>query len=135
MSNRLRTGQYDSQSLYILDNDKLIPALLHLDSSKDLIAHIDGFYVLAPGWVSCNSCPSVPSSQTVSLSRFIPSAKELISFGRIDEPRYLLNVSQGWAHPEPWGIWSDGGQAQLILGLPKEKVKMLILTARAFVKT
>jgi len=133
LNERLSTGQYDPNTLYILDNDKVMPALLHLDPSKDLLARIDGFYVLAPGWQACTSCPRVLPEQVMSLSSFMPARGEMIEFGKDKPPKYLLNISQGWAHPEPWGIWSDGGQAQLILGLPSEPVSTLTLTVRAFV--
>jgi hypothetical protein len=135
LNERLRTGQYDSKSLYILEIDKVIPALLHLDPKKDLLAYLDGFYVLAPGWQSCSSCQKVPEDQVIRLERFISKSGEVIPFGRLEQPKYLLNISQGWAHPEAWGIWSDGVQAQFNLSLPPSNAKTLTLTARAFVNT
>jgi len=132
MKERLRTGQYDPKTLYILENDQIIPALLHLNPQKDLLAKIDGFYVLAPDWQTCSVCIKVPAVQQVNLAQLMSKVGEVIAFGRIEQPKYLLNVSHGWAFPEPWGIWSDGLSAQLILGIP-EGAQSLTLTARAFV--
>jgi hypothetical protein len=67
------------------------------------------------------------------LDRFIPKLGEVIPFGRTEQPKYLLNVSQGWSHPEPWGIWSDGGQNQVILGIPPVGARSLVISVRAFV--
>jgi hypothetical protein len=126
-------GQYDPKSLYILESNKVIPALLHLDPQKDLLAKIDGFYVLAPGWQACQSCIKVPADQIVRLDTFMPIVGEVIGFGRDQSTKYLLNISHGWAHPEAWGIWSDGGQAQLIIGIPQSGATSLTLSTRAFV--
>jgi hypothetical protein len=133
LNERLATGQYDPKSLYILESNKVIPALLHLDPQKDLLAKIDGFYVLAPGWQACQSCAKVPADQIVRLDTFMPTVGEVIGFGRDQSTKYLLNVSHGWAHPEAWGIWSDGGQAQLIIGIPQSGATSLTLSTRAFV--
>ncbi|NDE62642.1 MAG: hypothetical protein EB038_10740, partial [Cyclobacteriaceae bacterium] len=107
--------------------------LLNLNPQKDLLAKIDGFYVLAPGWQACQSCTKVPVDQIVRLDTFMPTLGEVIGFGRDQSTKYLLNISHGWAHPEAWGIWSDGSQAQLIIGIPQSGATSLTLTTRAFV--
>ena len=133
LNKRLSMGEYDPKTLYILEIDKLIPALLHLDPKKDLLARIDGFYVLAPNWQLCSTCSKVSPEHIVHISTFMPQIGEVIAFGRNQSTKYLLNISQGWAHPESWGIWSDGGQAQLILGIPQQGAKSLTLTIRTLV--
>jgi hypothetical protein len=55
----LTTGNFDGDSLYILDAESLVEAVGHLDRSADLLARIDGFNVLAPGWKKCRDCRSV----------------------------------------------------------------------------
>ncbi len=39
-------------------------------------------------------------------------------------------LGPGWSQPEPWGVWSDGASATLLMGL-KESEKPLLLTVRA----
>jgi hypothetical protein len=46
-------GKYDPTALYILENDKVIAAYRHYNAKTDLLARIDGFNVLAPGWKEC----------------------------------------------------------------------------------
>ena len=52
----INTGKYDQDSLYILDNEKVHTALLHIDQGSDLFAQIDGLFVVAPGWKKCADC-------------------------------------------------------------------------------
>jgi hypothetical protein len=52
---------------------------------------------------------------------------------RNDENRGAL--ISGWSYPEPWGIWSDGYEAQLglvVLGISGENAKIFI-ECKAFV--
>lgn len=65
---------------------------------------------------------------------------EKIGFGTHDKGiAYLLAVGNqaqigwGWSHPESWGVWSDGYQAKLLLPVPKERPKQLVLDLRAFI--
>jgi hypothetical protein len=53
-------------------------------------------------------------------------------FGSSPQARSYLRLP-GWSHIEPWGIWSDGTQAQLIFGIPMGHPTSLTLTLRAFV--
>jgi hypothetical protein len=55
------SGKYDVNTLYILDDWKKYPELLspNLNSSKDLLALIDGIIVLAPEWKICKDCLKV----------------------------------------------------------------------------
>jgi hypothetical protein len=46
----LTTGNFERDSLYVLDDESFIEAVRHLDRSADLLTRIDGFNVLAPGW-------------------------------------------------------------------------------------
>jgi hypothetical protein len=133
MLNAIQTGVYDPQALYVLEKDRLMQALAHYNDKTDLIAEIDGVYVLAPGWINCQSCLSIKAEQKVDFSALVPLVGEVVLFSKGIKPKYLLTVTQGWAHPEPWGIWSEGTQAQVIFGIPKTHPKSLTLTLRAFV--
>lgn len=53
---RIRTGQYDGRTLYIVRPQKLTEVLASLDRSKDGLFSIDGYVVLAPGWRHCDAC-------------------------------------------------------------------------------
>jgi hypothetical protein len=55
----LDSGTYEADTLYILDDGALAQALPKIRQDADLVARIDGFNVLAPGWKSCARCPPV----------------------------------------------------------------------------
>jgi hypothetical protein len=52
----LETGNFDQDSLYIMDESSFAEAARHFDPETDLLARIDGFNVLAPGWKTCGTC-------------------------------------------------------------------------------
>lgn len=61
--NRFDTGHYESDTFYIFDNsylsrftERVQKAVEKVDRKKDLIAKIDVFYVIAPGWKECSDC-------------------------------------------------------------------------------
>ena len=107
---QLASGQYDSDSLYILDDDALELAVKSIRSDTDLLTRVDDFVVLAPGWKRCNDClamvdqgralSSIPLSQPGLVQTFNRSTRQLV---------------KGWSTPEAWGTWSDGQDAELRL--------------------
>jgi hypothetical protein len=130
---QLKDGLLDTDSLYILDSWKRNPHPVRFDSSKDVLARVDGFTVLAPDWKKCKSCTPFPTS--LELSRFAPMIEigNPIYFSRESEGRkeFLLN---GWGpYGEDWGSWSEEDEAFLILPLPIKKPQVLNLEVRAFV--
>ncbi|MGE0426041.1 MAG: DUF6311 domain-containing protein [Reyranellaceae bacterium] len=52
---RLLEGRYEADTLYVLDAPSARIARDHLNE-RDMMAVIDGFQVLAPGWRSCGTC-------------------------------------------------------------------------------
>ena len=128
----LSSGQYDPNTLYVLENDKVMPALENLKTKDDLFAYIDGLSVIAPGWLSCASCYSVPQEQWITQRIPYYQLGQTISFSRSAKNLLPYVLLRGWAYPEEWGIWSDGNQAQFSLVLPKG-AQSLTLTARAFI--
>lgn len=55
-SDALQTGKYEGDSLYVLNDDAFRLAAKSTDTANDLLAEIDGFNVLAPGWKKCTGC-------------------------------------------------------------------------------
>lgn len=130
---QLKDGLFDTDSLYILDSWKRNPHPVRFDSTKDVLARVDGFTVLAPDWKACSSCAPFPAS--LELSRFAPMTEvgNPIYFSRLSDGRkeFLLD---GWGpYGEGWGSWSEEDEATLILPLPAKKPKALNMEVRAFV--
>ena len=133
----LQNGPLDPQRLYILSDWKHHPVELAFNPKIDLLAELNGFLLLAPGWKTCSNCP-LPNPQQ-ERTRFapitqmgVPIAFSQNASGRAD---FLLN---GWApYGEAWGTWTDGPKANFLLPLPVDAQKWppqaLILNLRAFV--
>jgi hypothetical protein len=134
LQENLMAGKFQLNTLYILQNDQVQKALEHLASS-DLLARIDGFNVLAPGWFSCATCPTVSQDQIISSAVLNPLLGKKINFNQTGFGQYYLQPGQ-WAAPEAWGVWALGNSAKL--GIPKPKavaVRTLTLSARALVNS
>ncbi|SFA85251.1 DUF6311 domain-containing protein [Azotobacter beijerinckii] len=52
----LRSGHYEADTLYILDETSLHLAVHSLNAESDLLARVDGLFVVAPGWKRCEFC-------------------------------------------------------------------------------
>jgi hypothetical protein len=131
---QLRSGHLDTSALYVLGPWKQNPDPIKLDPKRDVLAKIDGFTVLAPGWKSCVSCP--PIDPFLELKGYIPviEAGEMIYFSR-DSFGLREFMLDGWApYGEGWGNWTEGEVSSLILPLPSNgKAKELVFNMRAFV--
>ena len=130
---QIKEGKYDPDTLYILENDKVIPALKSLNRKSDLLASIDGFSVLAPGWLDCKECLGVPEKLFVEGLMPYYHLDEPIVFGRSGKNIIPFVLLSGWAYPEAWGTWSDGRSAKLVLPLPSDNPSKFVLKSRAFV--
>jgi hypothetical protein len=136
----LQTGLFDKNTLYILDNEKIIPALMHIDLGRDLLANIDGVNVLAPNWKICSDCYKVPEAMQFQKNFQVPELGKSFSFakGGLGAP-FLIGIGQserlgrGWSYPEAWGTWSDGAESRLVIPLPKERPSKLILDVSPFI--
>ena len=131
---KLKSGKLDSDSLYIIDKWEQFPTNLIFDPKQDLLARIDGIYVLAPGWKNCVNCPPIDSA--LELNRLMPVTfvNTPISFaGSSSERKLFLSKTGGWSSPETWGVWSVGREAKLMLPLPSANIKTLTLNMRALV--
>jgi hypothetical protein len=112
---QMRQGQYDPNTLYILGNEMVIPALLHLKDT-DLLARIDGMNVLAPGWRRCQECVPVPKGEWVS--EMVPQgAVHSFVFNRSYAATSTFLLPSGWGNSEAWGTWSEGNFSKIVLPL------------------
>lgn len=124
----LQSGEFESDSLYILEESRLRQVALTLDAQSDLLAQIDGFTVVAPGWKKCATCPKVLGE--VKVSDYLPSplrAGEHLLFSQYQSG--LRYTTSGWSHPEDWGTWSDGADAIILLPLETERASTILVEA------
>jgi len=106
-------GNYELDTLYVVDDRARAAALLKLDSSRDLATEVDGFTVIAPGWKTCARCAMF--GRELRLEDFVP---HLMIGDRIDFTKkgngmpYLV---RGWSYAGDAGTWSDGACASMLI--------------------
>jgi hypothetical protein len=137
---QIQTGKYDENTLYVVDDEYIMPVLARIDKARDLFVRIDGFNVIAPNWNICNSCPTEISHQLINESYPTVHLGETIKFGREGKGfKFLVGIDKyqihgwGWAYPESWGVWSEGNRAKVVLPIPSGNPKTLELDFRAFI--
>jgi len=123
----LESGQYDTDSLYILDDTVLADAAKSVNSETDLLTRVDGLVVLAPGWKRCSQCPSMPDEGRQMSLLALTRPGQTLTFNYTT--RQLVS---GWSTPESWGTWSTGPQAQIDLRVTSE-ARSIVLDVLAFV--
>jgi hypothetical protein len=64
-SEAIKTGIYEPDSLYFLDEKTFRQAAFSIDTETDVLARIDGFNILAPGWRKCPNCPTIEGEVSV----------------------------------------------------------------------
>jgi hypothetical protein len=124
----LQNGSFDSDSLYILGASNLRQTAMNLDVQSDLLAQINGFTIVAPGWKKCSTCPEV--SGEVKVSDHLPSPLKIgdrLLFSK--DQLGLQYLAGGWSQPEHWGTWSDGSQAMIILTLESGRGSTILVEA------
>jgi len=131
----IQNGKFDPETLYILDRPYVLPSLATA-GKNDLIAKIDGFFILAPEWLKCTSCPKVSDNQVVKLVDFLPKNKNRIEFSDLQKDQQaIFYLGDGWSWQESWGTWSDSRKATLNIPWPQQKPRALKLTLKSFVVT
>ncbi|WP_218068315.1 DUF6311 domain-containing protein [Candidatus Thiosymbion oneisti] len=127
----LNTGRYEADSLYVLDPTKLGSIALHIDSETDLLARIDGFYLVAPGWKRCRKCGHL--DRELGLADVLPAvgSGERIRFSESGDG--LIYLAAGWSNPESWGTWSNGPAAEVVLLLSDVGAHEILIEANALV--
>jgi hypothetical protein len=109
----IKSGTYEPDSIYVLDTGWALRSLLSLDPSRDMLAQVGGFNVLAPGYGRCGDCPPL---KAVEISNLAVSMGTDILFNAAGAGAIFL--LDGWSTPEPWGTWTEGKNSHLILPLP-----------------
>lgn len=126
-SKAIASGSYEPDSLYILDDAVLLRAAININTEYDLLARVDGFNVIAPGGKRCESLLRL--AEEVEINELLPPIKvgERILFNNTGSGQtYLVH---GWSHPEPWGVWSEGEKATILLPLPGADIASILFEA------
>ncbi len=127
----LLTGKFEADSLYFLEDGLLPQAAINLNIHNHLVAQIDGFTIIAPGWKKCISCTKV--SGEINAFDFLPTLLQpgvrlVFSKNQLGS-KYLHN---GWSGQEEWGTWSDGVDATIILPIESGRVRAIVVEAHPF---
>lgn len=131
----LSDGKYDPTALYILEQRFIIPALA-TTRPDDMLANIDGFNVLAPGWFSCTLCTKIPKEKRITNEELRPLNRTLLGFSnQPKDQKSIFYLGDGWSWQEGWGTWSDGAFAVVNIPWPKQTPHTLTLDLKAFVMT
>jgi hypothetical protein len=114
-SKAAEAGRYRPEALYIVHPDYVRLVAEALDPTADVLAEVDGQYVVAPGWATCGECP--PVGRPIRLAEATPPPLGVpIRFGSGEASEGYLG--KGWSSPEPWGAWSLGPRAELLFPAP-----------------
>lgn len=124
---RLKSGQFDNDTLYVIDAKSIMQAV-DTASGDDLVATIDGLYVLAPGWRRCEDCGRDYEFNPNSLYGPLLPGRDVV-FATDEARPYRLD---GWGDPEAWGVWSVDNMAVLGFSSPLPKRFRMTLEAHAF---
>lgn len=131
----IKNGNYAPSALYILEQRFIIPALATA-GPDDILAKIDGFTVLAPGWLKCASCTQISKEKIIRAEEFTPINRSLIGFSdQIKDQKSIFYLGNGWSWQEDWGTWSDGALAVVNIPWPKQTPHALKINLKAFVIT
>lgn len=132
-SEALECGNFLQDSLYVLDDVTFRTAAMNADRNFTLLAKIDGFNVIAPGWKGCAECRRVKNE--IKLSDLFPSlyVGERVGFNGSDTGVKFLGP--GWSTPEEWGVWSDGTSAIVSFKSPPGQVTSIFIEANALISS
>jgi hypothetical protein len=131
----LKSGSYDRSALYILEQRFIIPALATA-GPDDMLAHIDGFNVLAPEWLKCKACPQISEEKRIDTEQLRPLNRSMMGFSnQLKDQQSIFYLGNGWSWQEDWGTWSDGAVAVVNILWPKQTPRTLKIDLKAFVIT
>jgi hypothetical protein len=121
-------NELSPDSLYVFENDVFWKLVSSRISPSDIAGILDGFRIVAPNLKGCSNCNTAAITSIAVGSRYdFGDTMGRISFtSNGTGQRYSL---YGWSDPEPWGTWSDGDTAFLILNvsnLPEDDLELLI---------
>lgn len=113
----LVSGELNPKTIYVFQkwSDNLNQVIPKFDSSRDLLARIDGVTVLAPNYKICTQCSRVDSA--LEVESIVPklSIGEVVKFSKENKGADLL--LRGWTQVDSWGVWSIGSVSTLALPL------------------
>lgn len=126
----------DPQSLYILRDwknasDKASYQYIKYNPNSDLLARIDGFNVLAPGWKACNACAQVQGDLELKQLSPILKLNQVVDFKKSGDGRSLFMLN-GWGYTEDWGTWAIQPSASIVLPMPEGGPSRILIRANAF---
>lgn len=75
----IKTGTYEPDSLYVLDDKAFRRAAFSINPEMDVLARIDGFNILAPGWRKCADCSPIKGEVRVADLRAYYAGGESLS--------------------------------------------------------
>jgi hypothetical protein len=111
----LRDGNFDQDSVYIVDDLSTYPAIAHA-TGKDLIARIDGFTVVAPGWKLCADCSQdIAGLQVDAVLGTAVDLGQRLEFGGAGKGQQYLYGE--WSISGDEGVLSAGVEAGLLIPL------------------
>ena len=125
-------GEYDINSLYVFEDRFLIP-IMATRGINDIVAKIDGFLILAPGWKTCKSCVLIAPEDWISNDQLPNPSDNAIGFSNHKKDKDLMfYLENGWSWQEDWGTWSDGRASTLNLPWPKKNPHSITLNFKTF---
>ena len=111
----IKSGTYEPDSIYVLDNGWALRSLLSLDPSRDMLTRVGGLNVLAPDYGRCGDCPPLKPLQISNFAAEVSMGTDILFSAGSSGTISLLS---GWSTPEAWGTWTDGKNSHLIVPLP-----------------
>lgn len=119
------SGTFDDGTLYVLDDAAARRAVATVDARRDLLARIDGFNVLAPGWLTQRPVPKGAAVLTPDALLPLLTGGEPLRFSPGTQGIWALEG--GWSAPEPFGVWSIGNEARLAVRVPVRETENVVL--------
>ena len=110
MTRALADGVPNPETLYVVQDDKLWRLLSTQDFGTGFVGEVDGFRLFAPR--GCPRCDPRALHRAAS-SRVAPAASNALRFHSGDPG--TSSLLDGWWAPEPWGTWSDGASAAVVI--------------------
>lgn len=126
-------NRLDREALYVFQDDRLWRLASVQARPGDVVATLDDFRILAPGYRDCVVCAvDAQALAAVATTVDFHYAGTRTSFASGGSG--LKHLLYGWSHPEPIGTWSDGDSALLRFQFAQAPAGDLLLQldARAF---
>lgn len=117
IESNILNGAYDLNSIYIIEDKRLVEVIKNLKNESDAFLRVDGYNVLAPGWNNCESCKPLALDKIWQNSIPTISTKPTY-FSKTNSSFDTLIEAGGWCSPELWGTWSCKKTTELLFRNP-----------------